>query len=122
MDLLKRMTNPYLSDTIQRAGRDPVRKLSLDDRIFGTINVALQQNVEPENMTLGAAAGLDFLLNSDQKNQLPQNLKKNTVTEFSPELLTQLLKWLWKDSGGKFGPKIIELVDQAVPKIKQIKS
>ncbi len=61
-DLLERMTNPYLEDTIERAGRDPVRKLGLNDRLFGTMTLCLEQGIEPKNMALGAAAGLVYYI------------------------------------------------------------
>lgn len=47
MDLLERMTNPYLRDEVQRICRDPLRKLDYDDRFFGTIREALKHNVRP---------------------------------------------------------------------------
>ena len=36
-DLLQRMMNPYLRDSIERVARDPERKLGWDDRLIGTI-------------------------------------------------------------------------------------
>jgi mannitol-1-phosphate 5-dehydrogenase len=60
-DLLERMTNPYLQDSVERVGRDPHRKLGWDDRLVGTIRVALQQGVVPRRYALGAAAALATL-------------------------------------------------------------
>jgi mannitol-1-phosphate 5-dehydrogenase len=60
-DLLERMTNPHLQDTVERVGRDPHRKLGWDDRLVGTMRVALQQNVAPRRYALGAAAALATL-------------------------------------------------------------
>jgi mannitol-1-phosphate 5-dehydrogenase len=57
-DLLNRMTNPYLLDTIERVGRDPERKLGWDDRLIGTIRLALSQDIKPRRYALGAAAVL----------------------------------------------------------------
>ena len=56
--LLARMTNPLLRDTIERVGRDPERKLGWDDRLIGTMRLALQQGVEPRRCAFGAAATL----------------------------------------------------------------
>jgi mannitol-1-phosphate 5-dehydrogenase len=56
-DLLARMTNPHLGDTVERVGRDPRRKLGWDDRLVGTVRVALAQGVRPLRYALGAAAG-----------------------------------------------------------------
>lgn len=57
-DLLARMTNPHLLDTIERVGRDPERKLGWNDRLVGTMRVALDQGVEPRRYAFGAAAAL----------------------------------------------------------------
>ncbi len=65
-DLLDRMTNPFLDDPIERIARDPERKLGCHDRIFGTMKLALDYGITPVNMTLGAAAGIQFL-----QNQVP---------------------------------------------------
>ncbi len=60
-DLLLRMTNPYLGDTAERVGRDPQRKLGWDDRLIGTMRVALAQGIEPRRYAIGAAAALAIL-------------------------------------------------------------
>lgn len=60
-DLLERMTNPYLRDTVERVGRDPQRKLGWDDRLIGTIRLALGQGLEPWRYAVGAAAALATL-------------------------------------------------------------
>lgn len=60
-DLLTRMTNPYLGDTAERVGRDPQRKLGWDDRLIGTMRMALSQGIEPQRYAVGAAAALAVL-------------------------------------------------------------
>lgn len=60
-DLLARMINPYLRDTVERVGRDPERKLGWEDRLVGTMRVALQQRVQPLRYAFGAAAALAVL-------------------------------------------------------------
>ena len=60
-DLLARMTNRYLLDTIERVGRDPARKLGWNDRLVGTMRMALGQGVEPRRYAFGAAAALAVL-------------------------------------------------------------
>ncbi len=60
-DLLERMTNPFLRDTIERVTRDPERKLGWADRLVGTMRVALGQGVEPRRYSLGTAAALAAL-------------------------------------------------------------
>ena len=60
-DLLARMTNPYLLDTVERVGRDPARKLGWNDRLVGVMRLALDQRIEPRRYAFGAAAALAVL-------------------------------------------------------------
>ncbi len=60
-DLLERMTNPFLRDTAERVGRDPGRKLGWDDRLIGTIRLALAQGIEARRYAVGAGAALAVL-------------------------------------------------------------
>ena len=60
-DLLARMVNPHLGDTIARVTRDPRRKLGWDDRLIGTVRVALAEGIEPLRYAKAAAAALEVL-------------------------------------------------------------
>ena len=55
------MVNPYLADTIERAGRDPRRKLGWDDRLVGLMRLGLAEGVPTPRYAMGVAAGLDVL-------------------------------------------------------------
>ena len=57
-DLLERMINPYLRDTIDRVTRDTDRKLGWSDRFIGTMRLALENDIDPRRYALGAAAAL----------------------------------------------------------------
>ena len=57
-DLLERMTNPFLMDTIERVTRDPERKLGWNDRLIGTMRVAVANGVQPRRYAFGVAAAL----------------------------------------------------------------
>jgi mannitol-1-phosphate/altronate dehydrogenase len=58
VDPLDQMFNPYLGDTVDRVGRDPARKLEWNDRLVGTIRVALRQGVNPRRYAFGTAAAI----------------------------------------------------------------
>lgn len=60
-DLLTRMVNPFMRDTIARVGRDPARKLGWNDRLIGAMRLAAAAGVAPHRYALGAAAALDWL-------------------------------------------------------------
>ena len=52
-DLLQRMVNPYLHDSVERVGRDPQRKLGWDDRLIGTMRVAIAAGRRPAPLRAG---------------------------------------------------------------------
>ncbi len=60
-DLLDRMTNPFLGDTVERVGRDPERKLGWDDRLVGTLRLALEAGIAPRRFAMATAAALRAL-------------------------------------------------------------
>jgi mannitol-1-phosphate 5-dehydrogenase len=70
-DLLGRMTNPFLVDTIERVTRDTERKLSWNDRFIGTMRVLLEQGIAPRRYALGAAAALVQLDPAILERQMP---------------------------------------------------
>ncbi|MBZ5667347.1 MAG: hypothetical protein LAO30_22440, partial [Acidobacteriia bacterium] len=110
-DLLERMFNPYLGDTVDRVGRDPARKLEWDDRLVGTIRVGLQQGVTMRRYAMGAAAAVTQLNPSAFDPHLPlQKLldplwhaaspgpeEKRAVVDLMEEGRKKLR--LWRDSG-----------------------
>ncbi len=95
-DLLERMTNPYLADTVARAGRDVVRKLGINDRIFGTMALAVEHGIEPSNMAMGAMAGVALLLSKADEHSLPHELRGLDWRILDIEDLTRLLAWVWR--------------------------
>jgi len=95
-DLLERMTNPYLADTVARTCRDVVRKLSINDRIFGTMQLAMVQGIEPKNMALGAMAGIALLGEKADEYNLPVNLRFADWRKLSASQIEQIICWVWK--------------------------
>ncbi len=89
-DLLVRMTNPYLRDSVERVGRDPQRKLGWDDRLVGTMRLCHSQGILPRRYALGAAAALAVL---------DQALMANDGYAEYPAALRSHLLDLWR--GGK---------------------
>jgi len=80
-DLLVRMTNPFLKDAVDRVTRDTRRKLGWDDRLIGTMRLALGQGIRPERYAQGAAAAVRQLANEEKTTP------------------ASLLDSLWKDCG-----------------------
>ena len=73
-ELLKRMLNPYLKDTVARVGRDAPRKLGWDDRLVGTVRLVLREGLQPHRHALGVAAALKTI---DSSPDMLPNLWKN---------------------------------------------
>ncbi len=97
-DLLERMVCPYLHDLVERVARDPVRKLGWHDRLYGTIRIALAQDVEPDLLAMGAAAGLVHLLRSDEDRKkvgLPA-VKTNQPIVMNREETRDILLRIWQ--------------------------
>lgn len=60
-DLLERMMNPYLRDSVERVTRDPRRKLGWDDRLIGTMRMVMSQGITPVRYTEAAASAFRML-------------------------------------------------------------
>jgi len=113
-DLLERMTNPYLDDAIDRAARDPQRKLGLNDRIFGTMCLAIEQGIEPMNMAIGAFAGIKTLLKNAEINKVPVSLRFKP-SDFDAAKIKIICEWLWRAKSGCYADKMIKCVQRAIP-------
>ena len=73
-DLLTRMINPYLRDRVDRVIRDPRRKLGWNDRLIGTMHLALEQKLESRRYALGAAAAVELLLATEPNQSVTKLL------------------------------------------------
>ena len=94
-DLLNRMTNPHLADTVARATRDPLRKLGRADRIFGAIRLCIEYGVEPLNLAAGALAGLRALAASKECPPIPAFNALLSGQEPNSDTFVQCLTTLW---------------------------
>ncbi len=58
--IIKRFRNPYLQDDVNRVGRDPMRKLSADDRLVKPAMTARSFGLPYDKILLGVGAALHF--------------------------------------------------------------
>ena len=94
IDLLKRMLNPHLRDQVERVIRDPERKLAWNDRLIGTMRLALDHGIEPVCYAAVAAAAAAYL-----DPQTPPR---------------ELLSKLWEDeSDVAVKSKLLQLIENA---------
>jgi mannitol-1-phosphate 5-dehydrogenase len=109
-ELLQRITNPYLADTIARVCRDVVRKLGPEERIFGTMQLALERGIEPENTALGAAAGIAVLLQKADEYNLPKELQMGDWRKLDRAKVEKVLSWTWRNQKGKYTERLMDSV------------
>ncbi len=119
-DLLVRMTNPYLGDTIARVTRDVLRKLEMDGRIFGTMQLALEYGIEPQNMALGAIAGIAVLLQKAEEYNLPDNLRCGDRRKLDEVRIESILNWLWNDRSCRHIDQIIKSLKNATKHLEEL--
>jgi mannitol-1-phosphate 5-dehydrogenase len=119
-DLLERMVNPNLNDLVERVGRDHLRKLGYDDRLYGTMRIALTQGIRPERLALGAAAGVASLIRrADEIDDPPASLPGG-VDELTRDSLDALLRDIWSAKAGRDAPELIDLTWSAMGDLRAL--
>jgi len=113
-DLLTRMTNPHLADTIARVVRDIPRKLEMNGRIFGTMQLVLEYGLEPKNMATGAMAGIAVLLKKAEENNLPADLRFGNWQKLDAGQIEKIINWLWSGKTNKYTDQIINYTQSAL--------
>ena len=86
--IVARFQNPYLEDSVLRVGRDPIRKLSADERLIKPLMTAVSYGCGVDHLLFGAAAALHFVNSEDlQSVRLQQMLQSkgvmHTLCEYS---------------------------------------
>lgn len=72
---IKQVCNPYMIDTISRVAREPMRKLAPNERLIGPMRMAEAFGLSYDNLTLAAAAALNYNDFSDaQTIEMQQNI------------------------------------------------
>ncbi len=93
--LLYRFYNKELKDTIERVGKDPIRKLKAIDRITGAFNLARKHGLDTTFNLIAFAAALIFRKDADDASKAVNDdykalgakatLKKYTDVDFTDE-------------------------------------
>ncbi len=73
---LKRFKNKLLFDTVSRVARDPLRKLSKDNRVVLSLKICLFNKKLPTNIAIGAKAALHYKNLKDTESQYLSKLIK----------------------------------------------
>ncbi|GAA5148167.1 mannitol-1-phosphate 5-dehydrogenase [Microbacterium pseudoresistens] len=72
--ILDRFRNPQLPDTVQRVGRQPLRKLSRHERFVGPASVAAEQGLSTRALVEAIGAALHFDVADDEESVRMQEL------------------------------------------------
>ena len=99
-DFLKRIDNPELGDTVFRVGRDPLRKLSPEERLIGSAKLCQKMGIIPKKISLACAAALCYNYPEDEQAFLLQR-------KISSEGIEKVLKEI---CGLSEGGKLFNLV------------
>ena len=72
--ILQRFANPYLPDTVDRVGRQPLRKLSRTERLIGPAAELAETGIRPEYLLATVEAALSFDVPEDPESVELQQL------------------------------------------------
>lgn len=82
--ILDRFRNPSLVDTVQRVGRQPLRKISRHERFVGPAAMAAERGLSTEALVAAVLAALEFDEPSDEQSvELQQLLKSEDPHAFT---------------------------------------
>lgn len=78
--ILKRFANPYLVDDVDRVGREPLRKLSYNERLIKPLRGTLEYGLPNDNLIRAIVTALHYRHETDpQALELQQSLADNSV-------------------------------------------
>lgn len=85
--ILSRFANPYLKDDVSRVGRQPIRKLSPEDRLIKPLLGTFEYQLPNNNLIIGIAAALHFRCSNDpQAIELVELINENGIYQATMEL------------------------------------
>ncbi|QWT24031.1 mannitol-1-phosphate 5-dehydrogenase [Subtercola sp. PAMC28395] len=87
---LTRFANPYLPDTVERVGRAPLRKLSLNERFIGPAAQLAERGIEPVALLAAVRAALRFDFAGDPEAVRLQGLLSSATAEEATSEITGL--------------------------------
>jgi mannitol-1-phosphate 5-dehydrogenase len=80
--ILQRFENPYLPDTVDRVGRQPLRKLSRNERLIGPAAELAERGTRPQHLLATVEAALSFDVPDDPESvELQRLLRTLTAAE-----------------------------------------
>ncbi len=100
--IINRFKNPYLRDDVTRVGREPLRKLSADDRLVSPLSTALSFGLPVDQLILGIGAALRY-----------QNPEDAQSVELQEKIAARGVAGAFAEISGMTDPAILEQVAAA---------
>ncbi len=97
-----RFGNPMIMDTVIRVAKDPIRKLSPEDRLIGSAKLCMENGIFPKNIAYICGAAFNYDYPKDEIAQKLQGMINDKGIEKVIEETSEV------DSKSDFGKKIIE--------------
>jgi mannitol-1-phosphate 5-dehydrogenase len=88
--ILQRFANPFLPDTVDRVGRQPLRKLSRNERLIGPAAELAERGVRPQHLLATVDAALSFDVPDDPESVELQQLLRTLSAAEAAERITGL--------------------------------
>jgi mannitol-1-phosphate 5-dehydrogenase len=88
--ILQRFANPFLPDTVDRVGRQPLRKLSRNERLIGPAAELAERGVRPQHLLDTVDAALSFDVPDDPESVELQQLLRTLSAAEAAERITGL--------------------------------
>jgi mannitol-1-phosphate 5-dehydrogenase len=88
--ILQRFANPFLPDTVDRVGREPLRKLSRNERLIGPAAELAERGVRPRHLLATVDAALSFDVPDDPESVELQQLLRTLSAAEAAERITGL--------------------------------
>ncbi len=88
--ILQRFANPHLPDTVDRVGRQPLRKLSRSERLIGPAAELAERGIRPQHLLATVDAALSFDVPEDPESVELQQLLRTLTAEEGTERICGL--------------------------------
>ncbi|WDM02799.1 mannitol-1-phosphate 5-dehydrogenase [Alicyclobacillus cycloheptanicus] len=89
-DVRDRFLNPHIHDDVARVGRDPMRKLSLGDRLVGPLRLAQAAGIETPGLLQAIALGFHYTNPQDEGAVRIQQMIQSSGIEAAVRTVTGL--------------------------------
>lgn len=86
--IIKRFRNYHLNDMVTRIGRDPLRKLSANDRLISPLTTAYGYGLPVDNLLLGVGAALRYQYPADAESSRLQEMVREMGIAATIEKIT----------------------------------